>query len=83
MNQKNFKQCDMCKAEEAKILCFQCFSYYCDSCFKCVHEKDKNIEHKKGKIDYFVPIDIWCPNHEKNVLNLFCVNEKGNRKIYI
>ena len=78
--QKNFKQCNICKAEEAKSLCFECFSYYCDSCFKCVHEKDINKGHKKGKIDYFVPLDIWCPNHEKNALNLFCVDEKGNKK---
>ena len=58
----------MCKIEEAKTLCFQCFSYYCDSCFKCVHEKGKNNEHKKGKIDYFVPIDIWCQVHKKDAI---------------
>ena len=79
MKQKNFKQCDICKIEEAKSLCFQCFSYYCDSCFKWVHEKGKNNEHKKGKIDYFVPIDIWCQDHKKDVISLFCVDEKGNK----
>jgi len=65
---KKFQAMWICKAEEAKSLCFQCFSYYCDSCFKYVHDKDKNIGHKKEKIDYFVPIDIWCPNHEKNIM---------------
>ena len=79
ISQKNFKLCDMCKVEEAKSICFQCFSYFCDSCFKCVHEKGKNNEHKKGKIDYFVPIDIWCPDHEKDAIKLFCVDEKGNK----
>ena len=79
MNIKNFKQCETCKIEEAKTLCPQCYSYYCDSCFKYVHEKSKNNTHQKGKIDYFVPIDIWCPAHEKVALNLFCLNEKGNK----
>ena len=76
MNQKNFKQCDMCKDAEATSLCSQCFSYYCDKCFKCVHETKKNIEHKKELIDFNVPIDTRCPNHETFPINLFCLEEK-------
>ena len=68
----------MCNDEEATSLCFQCFKYFCDCCLKCVHDKKKNINHKKEKIDYFVPIDTQCPAHEKNILSLFCVDEKGN-----
>ena len=77
MNQKNFKQCDMCKVGEAKMICPQCFSYYCDNCFKCVHERKGNREHTKEKIDYFVPIDTRCPEHNTVPINLFCLDEKG------
>ena len=83
INQKNFKQCDMCKQEEAKSFCPTCFCYYCDDCFKCVHEKGKNKEHKKEKIDYFVPIDIRCPEHNGDNISLFCLDEKGNIYFYI
>ena len=75
--QKNYKQCDMCKFIEATSLCPQCFNYYCDICFKPVHEGEKNKEHKKEKIDNFVPIDTWCPEHYGNNINLFCIDEKG------
>ena len=78
--QKNFKQCDMCKVVEATSLCPQCFSYYCDKCFKCVHEMNENKEHKKEAIDYNVPIDTRCPDHDKDAVTLFCIDEKG--KIY-
>ena len=77
INQNNFKECDICKEREATSLCVQCFSYYCDNCFKPVHEGVKNKDHKKEKIDYFVPIDTWCPEHKKNEMNLFCLEEKG------
>ena len=84
MKQKNFKQCDMCKDREATSLCPQCFSYYCDGCFKQVHENEKNKEHKKEKIDYFVPIDTHCSAHLGDTISLFCLEEKGkNKYIYI
>ena len=83
MKQKNFKQCDMCKAKEATSLCPQCFSYYCDKCFKCVHEEEMNKGHKKEKVDYFVPIDTRCSEHDTIPINLFCLDEKGNIYIYI
>ena len=78
LNQVNYKQCDMCKAKEASSLCPQCFSYYCDGCFKQVHEASKNKEHKKEKIDYFMPIDTRFPEHEGDNITLFCLDEKGN-----
>ena len=78
MNQQNFKIYDMCKVNEAKILCIQCFRYYCDGCYKQVHEKKENKEHKKEAIDYNIPIDTSCPDHDGNNINLFCIDEKGN-----
>ena len=83
IKQKNFKQCDMCKVNEAISLCSQCFSYYCDKCFKCVHEMKENKEHKKETIDYNVPIDTSCPEHSGNNINIFCIDEKGNIHKYI
>ena len=78
--QKNFKQCDMCKVVEATSLCPQCFCYYCDECYKLVHGRKENKDHKKEAIDYNVPIDTRCPAHDKDAVTLFCIDEKG--KIY-
>ena len=78
INQKNFKQCEICKVEEAKSLCPQCYCYYCDGCFKYVHDRKEKNNHKKEKIDYFVPIDTVCPEHNGIRINLFCLDEKGN-----
>ena len=75
-NQKNQKICEIC-GEFAKILCLKCNSYFCDSCDKYVHEKKRNIQHKKEIIDPFVPIDLKCPSHPDIPLNFFCVDEKG------
>ena len=76
-NKKNFKLCDICKIE-AKNLCLKCYRYYCEECFNYVHNKKENISHKKEKIDYFVPMDLQCPEHNGNRMNLFCIDEKGN-----
>ena len=77
-NQKNFKYCDLCKSQ-ATSLCFECLcNYYCDSCFKFIHDKKENNNHKKEKIDYFLPIEKRCTEHKDVPLNLFCIDEKGN-----
>ena len=73
----NLKQCEICKIE-ATSLCLECISYYCDECYKYVHNKKENKNHKKEQIDYFVPIDTKCPEHSKRILDLFCIDEKGN-----
>ena len=78
-SQKNNKQCDIC-GEIAKSLCFKCTMYLCDSCFKFIHDKTINRDHKKEIIDYFSPIELKCPDHPKDRINLFCIDEKG--KIY-
>ena len=75
--QKNVKQCEMCKAKEAVTLCLDCYSYFCEACYKCVHDIKQNNNHKREKIDLFVPIDTMCPDHKRIAINLFCIDEKG------
>ncbi len=53
------------------------YNYYCDSCYKFIHDIKDNKNHKKEKIDYFLPIDTRCPEHPKIPLDLFCIDEKG------
>ena len=77
IKQANLKKCEICETE-ATSLCYKCKSYYCDSCYKLIHDKKPKNDHKKEKIDYFVPIDIKCPDHPDNIINLFCIDEKGN-----
>jgi len=79
--QKNIKQCEICKDREAITLCFDCRSYFCEACFKYVHDIKKNNNHLREKIDLFIPIDTKCPEHEGTPMNLFCIDEKGNINI--
>ena len=75
---KNYKPCDICKSE-AKYICLECLNnYYCDSCYKMIHDIKENSNHKKEQIDNFVPIDTRCPEHQNVPLNLFCIDDKGN-----
>ena len=73
----DYKKCDICKLE-ATYLCHKCMCYFCDSCFNFVHNKDANKNHTKENIDYYVPFDLKCPEHNLHVMDLFCVDEKGN-----
>ena len=75
-SQKKHKLCDIC-GNDATSLCFECTMYFCDSCFKMLHDKQKNSQHIKEKIDLYVPIDIKCPLHPKCLQNLFCIDDKG------
>ena len=70
------KKCEICGIE-ATNLCFSCISYYCDNCFKFIHDKEINNQHKKEKIDYYVPFDTKCPEQPKIPISLFCLDEKG------
>ncbi len=70
------KKCDMC-GENATSLCFKCQMNLCDSCIKIIHSIKLNSQHKTEKIDYFVPIDLKCPEHPDVPYNLFCIDEKG------
>jgi len=77
-----FKMCEICELE-ATTICFKCFSYFCDACSKFIHEKKRNSAHKLEKIDYFLPIELKCQEHPKTIINLFCIDEKGNLFLYI
>ena len=74
-NAHNFIKC-ICE-QDAACLCFECMLYYCDDCFKYIHDKTLNKNHKKEKLDYFVPIELKCHEYPKNNLNLFCTDERG------
>ena len=74
-SQNLLKLCEIC-GSNATSLCFKCSSYFCDSCYKFVHDKKINSNHIKEKIDPYIPIDIKCPEHPKILNNLFCVEEK-------
>ena len=71
------KKCEFC-ITDATCLCFQCMTYFCDSCYKLRHNNEEYKQHKKDKIDYYVPIDLKCPEHKLHPMDLFCINEKGN-----
>ena len=80
-NQRNEKICDICKSK-ATLLCLECIcSYYCDNCYKLIHDIKVNSNHKKENVDYFVPIETRCSEHPNVALNLFCLDEKGNNNI--
>ena len=68
-------KCEVCE-EIAENLCLNCNKYYCKSCFKYIHEKKKNKNHKKENIDLDIPIATKCPIHTDVPMNLFCINEK-------
>ena len=75
-SKSNDKFCEVCGAL-AEGICFKCSQYLCDSCFKLVHNRKENSQHKKEKIDYFVPIETKCPSHPNHPMVLFCLDEKG------
>ena len=72
----NIKECEVCR-KQATNICYECFIYFCDSCYKIAHDNLTNNNHKKEKIDYFIQIDTKCLAHPKNPINLFCLDEKG------
>lgn len=76
--ESNFK-CEICKTNATNI-CFNCIQYLCDSCFKFVHDKTINSNHKKELIIPDIPIYLKCTLHPGNLLSLFCVNEKSKYK---
>ena len=72
----NYKLCDICKSQ-ATFLCLECIcNYYCDSCYKMIHDIKINGNHKKEKIDFFIPLDTRCPEHPNVALNLFLFSSR-------
>ena len=82
MKNKENKECEFC-GESSTCFCFECLNYYCDKCYKLIHDMPKNSKHKRENIDPYVQIDIKCPDHPKVPMNLFCSNEKGKYYIFI
>ena len=76
--QKNIKLCEICKDEEAATLCFDCHSYFCEICYKFVHDLKKNPEHKKELIEPFISFDLKCSLHKAQPNSLFCLEDKSN-----
>ena len=80
---EKFKNCEICESQ-ATVFCLECpIFYYCDSCYKFVHDKKVKNKHKKEKIDLFVPVEAKCPEHKNVPFNLFCIDEKGKKYILI
>ena len=76
MEKKQIKECDFCDSY-VTCLCFECLNYFCENCFKLIHNMKKNSNNKKENIDPFVPIELKCPEHSKFPLTLFCLTEKS------
>ena len=78
-NSQHENLCEICGVK-ANNLCFKCVMILCDSCYEFIHNKEKNKNHKKEKIENFSPFTLKCPAHPKERINLFCSDEKG--KLY-
>ena len=74
--ENKIKICETC-GDNATCLCFKCLEYFCNKCFKYVHDNQINSNHKKENIDNYVPIELKCPDHPEVPFNLFCLDEKG------
>ena len=70
------KKCEICNSD-ANCLCFKCNNYYCQNCYKIIHDLKKDPNHKKENIDPFVPIDLKCPEHPEHPMFFFIIDEKG------
>ena len=82
MENKNFKICEICDST-ATCLCFKCGNYYCEQCYKLIHDKKKNSGHKKEEIDPFVPIDLKCSDHPNHPIYFFCVEDQGKLILFL
>ena len=80
-NKKGIKECEIC-GSNATSLCYKCLLYFCDSCYKFMHDK-KNSNHQKILIDPYLPMDLKCLEHPDNPLSLFCLDEKGKYIIFL
>ena len=54
INNKQKKICDLCQNNEANNICYDCPNYYCDSCFKLIHNIKINSGHNKENIDPYI-----------------------------
>ena len=70
------KKCEICQ-KTANNLCFKCNGYFCNSCFKFIHDKPVNREHKKESIAPFVSLDTKCKIHPQFPLILYYIDKNG------
>ena len=75
------KECDFC-GSYATCLCHECLLYFCENCYKFIHNMKKNNSHKKENIDPFVPTELKCLEHSKFPITLFCLVEKSKIKFF-
>ena len=78
---KQNKDCEICNTNST-CLCFKCNSYFCERCYKLIHDIKNNPEHKKENIDPYIPIDVKCPLHPDYPMHLLCIDEKGKQKYF-
>ena len=71
------KLCELWE-EKATSICFKYFKYYCDTCYKYIHSKNKKQDHIKEDIDPFISTNTKCQFHPTNIISLFCLDEKSN-----
>ena len=77
MEKESNKNCEICELNST-CLCFKCNFYFCEKCYKLVHDlKKSNQEHKKEVIDPFISFDLKCRIHKDQKNSLFCTNDKG------
>lgn len=82
MEKEKNKICEICESD-ATCLCFKCNFYYCERCFKIIHDLKKSQGHKKEIIEPFISFDLKCKLHNTQQNFLFCMDEKGKYKIFI
>ena len=68
--------CGICN-KKSSCFCFKCMNYFCDICYKLIHEKKDISQHKKEKIDYFIPLELKCPSHPNYPNEYYCLDENG------
>ena len=76
MEKNKTHNCFICELNSS-CLCFKCQNYYCEKCFKLVHDYKKNGEHKKELIDSFIFFDLKCTFHKDQINSLVCVEDKS------
>ena len=74
--------CGICN-QNATSMCYECNNYFCEKCYNYIHNTENNSNHIKENIDTLIPIDLKCPNHPKDNMFLFCVDEKGKTNYII
>ena len=75
MSTNENKKCQICK-EIPTYLCYDCKNYYCDKCFKFIHDIQVNPNHKREKIDSLIQVEFKWFEHPEHPICLFCAEEK-------